>query len=178
MDLISKKYIKLNNKLHETNLLYGTSTIRYKKTILKIINDYKITEMIDYGCGKQLAKTFLPKNVTYFPYDPAFVELNTLPEPKDFLICTDVLEHIEPEYLDNVLLNICNLTNKICFLTIALRKASKTLPDGRNAHLIVKDKDFWLNKINIIFNKFNKFNIINTEYKKNDYINLILVKKL
>ena len=84
MDLISEKYIKLNNKLHETNLLYGTSTTRYTKTILKIINDYKITEMIDYGCGKQLAKTFLPKNVSYFPYDPAFTELNILPPPKDF----------------------------------------------------------------------------------------------
>jgi len=174
MNLISKKYIKLNNKLHETNLLYGTSTIKYEKIILKIINDYNITEMIDYGCGKQLAKKFLPKNVSYYPYDPAFPELSLIPLPKDFLICTDVLEHIEPKYLDNVLFNICNLTNKICFLTIALRKASKTLPDGRNAHLIVKNKDFWLDKINTIFDKFN---IINTEYKENDFINLILVKK-
>lgn len=173
MDLISDTYIELNYKLHSENKYYGTSAPNYKETICKIIKAYNIKELIDYGCGKQLAKTIIPKKVEYFPYDPAFPELNILPTPKDMLICIDVLEHIEPEYIDNVLKNISSLTNKVCFLTIALRKAKKILADGRNAHLIVEKKKYWLDKINIIFDSFK---IIDEEYKEDDYINLILVK--
>ena len=102
-DLFTTKYIELNNKLHITNKSYGTATILYKDIILNLLKKYNFSSIIDYGCGKQTAKNFLPANIKYIPYDPAFPELSKLPEPNKFLICTDVLEHIEPEYLDNVL---------------------------------------------------------------------------
>lgn len=173
--LISNNYKILNNKLHQTNKEYGSSTLRYKDIILDLINKYKFTSIIDYGCGKQIAKTFLPKEIIYIPYDPAFEELNKVPLPSEFLICTDVLEHIEPLYLDNVLKTINNITLKICFLTIALRPAKKILEDGRNAHLIIENRDFWINKIN---NNFKNFKIIKEEYKENDYYNLIIEKNV
>jgi hypothetical protein len=171
--LISKSYSQLNNILHKTNITYGCSTKKYKTIILNLINQYNFTSMIDYGCGKQTAKTFLPENIKYIPYDPAFKELNTLPEPNEFLICTDVLEHIEPEYLDNVLKSINDKTLNICFLTISLRPAGKFLSDGRNAHLIVENKEFWLNKID---KNFNNFKIINEEYLEKNYLNLVIKK--
>jgi hypothetical protein len=174
-ELISENYIKLNNQLHVLKGTYGCSTVKYKNIILELINKYNFTSVIDYGCGKQTAKTFLPENIKYIPYDPAFPELNILPEPNEFLICTDVLEHIEPEFLENVLKKINDITLNICFLTIALRPAKKILSDGRNAHLIVKRKEFWIDKIN---NNFNNFKIINEEYKVNDYLNLIIQKQL
>jgi len=174
MDLISENYKNLNLELHKSNEAYGRNTGLYKDYILKLINKYNFTSVIDYGCGKQSAKLFLPENIVYIPYDPAFEEFNKLPEPNDFLICTDVLEHIEPEYLDNVLKTINEKTKKICFLTIALRPAKKILSDGRNAHLIVESYSFWINKIN---NNFTNFKIINEEYKENNYLNLTIKKK-
>jgi hypothetical protein len=59
----------------------------------------------------------------------------------------DVLEHIEPDYLDNVLDHIQSLTEIVAFLTIHTGPAMKTLPDGRNAHLTQQDMDWWLPKL-------------------------------
>ena len=38
-------------------------------------------------------------------YDPAIPGKDSLPEPADIVVCSDVLEHIEPNYLLNVLVD-------------------------------------------------------------------------
>jgi hypothetical protein len=58
-----------------------------------------------------------------------------------------VLEHIEPELLDNVLDDLKRCALKGVFLTINMRPAYKTLADGRNAHLIQKPIEWWLPKL-------------------------------
>jgi len=62
------------------------------------------------------------------------------------VICTDVMEHIEPECLDDVIDDLKRVTNIVLVVNIALRPAKKTLADGRNAHLIVKDIEWWMGK--------------------------------
>jgi len=52
------------------------------------------------------------------------------------------LEHVEPDRLGNVLDHIRRLSGKGCYIVIATRPAAAILPDGRNAHLIVKDADW------------------------------------
>jgi len=54
----------------------------------------------------------------------------------DLVTCIDILEHIEPELLENVLLELKRLHGRLYFFTIHLGPAGKTLSDGRNAHLI------------------------------------------
>jgi hypothetical protein len=61
--------------------------------------------------------------------------------------CIDVLEHIEPECLDNVLDHIASLTEAVAFLSIHTGPALKKLPDGRNAHLIQEPAEWWLPKL-------------------------------
>jgi hypothetical protein len=80
-------------------------------------------------------------------YDPGIPADSALPAPADLVVCTDVLEHIEPEHLDAVLAHIFRLAQRAVFLQIALFPAKKTLPDGRNAHLIVQPANWWLDKI-------------------------------
>ena len=63
------------------------------------------------------------------------------------LISTDVLEHIEPVFLDSVLKDIHETFQKNAFLIIATSPAKKFLPDGRNAHLIVETPGWWKDKI-------------------------------
>ena len=56
------------------------------------------------------------KNVKYYPYDPVFPEYGE-PKEADLVCCIDVLEHIEPPYLKNVLQDLSKITNKIGFFT-------------------------------------------------------------
>jgi hypothetical protein len=68
------------------------------------------------------------------------------------VICTDVLEHVEPSYLDEVLRNIADKTNKLAYFVICCRPAGQNLPDGRNAHLIVQPHEWWEKKLLEYFN--------------------------
>jgi hypothetical protein len=64
-------------------------------------------------------------------------------------VALDVLEHIEPEMLDETLKTISNLFTKSCYLIVAAYPAKKYLPDGRNAHLIIESFDWWKEKLEI-----------------------------
>ncbi|MCI0564617.1 MAG: hypothetical protein MN733_39620 [Nitrososphaera sp.] len=101
----------------------------------------KTQDVLDYGCGKGLTAAGLP-----FPikeYDPAIEGKDTLPEPADVVLCLDVLEHVEPECISEVLDHLASLTKKVGIFNIALYPAMKTLADGRNAHLIVESAWWW-----------------------------------
>jgi hypothetical protein len=105
----------------------------------------KVT-VLDYGCGRgSLANALKPHRCQQ--YDPGVPGRDVLPKPSDVVVCTDVLEHIEPEKLDAVLDHILRLTGYFAHLVISTRPANAVLPDGRNAHLIVETPDWWLEKI-------------------------------
>ncbi len=86
------------------------------------------------------------KKFRYFAYDPAFLEYGT-PQPAEIACCIDVLEHIEPLYLNSVLQDLKKITKTIGFFTIHTGPAGKTLPDGRSAHIIQKPSSWWLPQI-------------------------------
>ncbi len=64
----------------------------------------------------------------------------------DLVCCIDVLEHIEPEFIDNVIKELSLITTNLGFYTIHMGPAGKVLADGRNAHLIQKPTSYWLEK--------------------------------
>jgi len=61
--------------------------------------------------------------------------------------CIDVLEHIEPDYLERVLDHLASLAEGVIFLSIDTGPAQKVLSDGRNAHLIQQPMSWWMPKI-------------------------------
>jgi hypothetical protein len=69
------------------------------------------------------------------------------PMPADLVCCIDVLEHVEHEFIDNVIRQLSEITVNFGFFTIATGPAVKSLPDGRNAHLIQKPSSWWLPKL-------------------------------
>lgn len=99
--------------------------------------------ILDYGCGRGTLKTAMP-DWDVREYDPGIIGKDGEPEVADLVVSTDVLEHIEPPLLDNVLTHIRWLARKGVFLNIALGPAKEILPDGRNAHLIQKPVDWWM----------------------------------
>ncbi len=63
------------------------------------------------------------------------------------MCCIDVLEHIEPELIDNVIAELARITTNLGFFSIHMGPAVKLLPDRRNAHLIQKPSSWWLPKL-------------------------------
>jgi hypothetical protein len=149
MQLITDEYKKLNEQLHEKSKLYGTSGVYYLDQVISILKELKTQDVLDYGCGKSTLAMNLP--FTIKQYDPAVPRYKQLPRPADLVVCTDVLEHIEPEMLDNVLQHIASLIIKMGFLVVSTMEARKHLPDGRNAHLIIQPRKWWLEKMNQYF---------------------------
>lgn len=149
MHLISNEYRKLNENLHNKNLTYGTSGHLYADHILTLSTKMNTKDILDYGCGKCTLSNNLPFSINL--YDPAIRKFSDDPAAADIVACTDVMEHVEPDLLDNVLTHIKSKTKRIVYFAISTRPAQKTLEDGRNAHLIVEGSLFWFSKINEYF---------------------------
>lgn len=148
--LISENYQKLNKELHEQNPNYGAGKAGYVPFVVELVGKYikerEIESVLDFGCGKGAAKEQVAQenpSVRVFGFDPAIEEFNAEPPACDIVFSTDVMEHVEPEYLEDVLKFIAGKTKHRAILIIATGPAQKSLPDGRNAHLIVENMDWW-----------------------------------
>ncbi len=79
--------------------------------------------VLDYGCGKGTLAEAVSFEIR--EYDPAIAGKDENPLPADLVICTDALEHIEPEYLDAVLVHIASLTRMAAFFVVHTGRAQK-----------------------------------------------------
>ncbi len=152
-ELISADYRRMNEQLHETRLDYGVGGGKHADTVKKV---YKIlakntefVSVLDYGAGKGYLAKALPFPIA--EYDPAVPGKTESPRPADLVVCTDVLEHIEPDRLRYVLGDLQRVVRQIGYFTIATGPARKTLPDGRNTHLIQKGLKWWKAKLSKYF---------------------------
>ena len=141
--LISDAYRAANARLHETLPYYGSYGGRHAEQVRALMSRRECRTVLDYGAGKGTLALAMP-DVPVTNYDP--VTFPDEPEPADFVACLDVLEHIEPECFKAVFWHFRSKLLKAGFLTIATRPAQKVLPDGRNAHLLVKPAEWWLPK--------------------------------
>lgn len=143
--MITDYYIEQNRQLHAEKDAYGASGWKRAEDVTHLRREFACETVLDYGCGKStLARA------VQFPmaeYDPAIPGKEALPAPADFVVCSDVLEHIEPEHLDAVLDHIKGLTRKLAYFVIHTGPAIKTLPDGRNTHLTQEPWAWWEAKL-------------------------------
>ena len=146
--VISAPYRDLQRQMHERPD-YGVASLHFAKFVKMVLDHFGLTSVSDYGAGKRhLARKLqeLGAKVSYTAYDPAFPEYGA-PQPADLVCCIDVLEHVEPECLDAVLDELKRITVNTGFFTVHTTPAAKTLPDGRNAHIILEPSEWWLPKI-------------------------------
>ena len=143
--LITEDYIAQNKALHVVSLEYGTGSIRWVDQVTKLCETIGTKDVLDYGCGKAaLVYRMRDEGYSVQGYDPALEPFAGRPEPADVVVCTDVLEHIEPDCINAVLDDLRDLTKKAAFFVVSTRPARKVLPDGRNAHLIQAHSNQWL----------------------------------
>jgi 2-polyprenyl-3-methyl-5-hydroxy-6-metoxy-1,4-benzoquinol methylase len=146
--LITENYRQLNQQLHGISNYGSNSRPAVYADISQFMAQNQFQTLLDYGCGKGE----LGKHLSAFNYDPCVPAFTKRPEvPFDIVACCDVLEHVEPELLDNVLRDIKSYAKRGIYFIISTKLAKKKLADGRNAHLIVKNKDWWLARLQQTF---------------------------
>jgi hypothetical protein len=148
--LISDDYRRQQEQLH-TNPNYGVASVGFAPLVAQVLDHFGARALLDYGAGKgrlgMALKQNMPRPLTIIHYDPAVPEWAARPAPCEFVACIDVLEHIEPPLLDNVLDDLKRVTAGVGMFTVHTRPAVKVLPDGRNAHLIQQPPAWWLPKL-------------------------------
>jgi hypothetical protein len=152
MKTISPEYAALNQQLHATCDNYGCKSKRHEQIVWRLMVKHGCNSLLDYGCGKgSLVKCF-EDNHPAIPtqgFDPGHPDYLDPPRPADMVVCTDVMEHIEPELVQSVLKDIQINARKAGFFVIALRPdTSKLLPDGTNPHKVIQDIGDWLMDFN------------------------------
>ncbi len=154
-NMITDEYKKQLQELHRKKK-FSNGLVKYPD-VKNFIELYQPTSLLDYGCSqgnliKQLKIDF--PNIDIDGFDPSVPEFEVIKKQLyDCIISNDVIEHIEPEVLDQTLKQMQELFKNYAWFIIACYPAKKLLPDGRNAHLIVESDEWWLNKIKNIFNK-------------------------
>jgi hypothetical protein len=150
MTLISDEYrdqlLKMRDPSHRPN--WGNGGQRHVDTIISIIDTYRIKSLLDYGCGHgmilaKINERLGPKAPALAGYDPGIPERSALPAPAELLVSTDVLEHVEPDLIENVGRHMRQLALRYAYINVHTGPANAKLPDGRNAHLIQKPAEWW-----------------------------------
>ncbi len=165
MSTISEDYRALQSALHAKGN-YGLAASQYGPTVLELLRVCAAKRLLDYGCGSKrslLMGMEMPLGVEYEGYDPAIPEYAQRPNPAGLVVCIDVLEHIEPVFLNNVLDELAQLCDPYGFFTIHTGPAGKFLADGRNAHLIQQGPSWWMPQIE------KRFDVLSTQPVPNGF---------
>lgn len=138
--------IEAYRKMHSSQPGYGAG-LRHYEYIALIIKSYGFKSALDYGCGKGRMADSLNASglVVCSKYDPAIESICTKPEERfDFVINTDVLEHVPKDLLDEVIGDFKVYSNTAVVIP-HLGKAAAVLPNGENAHCTILTPDEWSN---------------------------------
>jgi hypothetical protein len=167
--LVSNEYRELLEQKHIKDKGFWGGHIDSKiKFIYNYALEYNCNSILDYGAGSShfindINRLYPNHSFTINEYEPGRKELAKDPPTSDMTVCLDVLEHIEPEKIDNVLKHIYNKTNKIMYFTICTVLSYSTFPNGQNLHLIIENKDWWMKKLSKYFDFREEPHILTTE---------------
>lgn len=143
--LSSPTYLRVQRQMHREIPSYGTMGHHHVEAVAKIAEQLPAKTVLDWACGKGTLGKALSFPV--WEFDVAIPGKDIGPRPADLVLCMDTLEHIEESYLYNVLDELRRCTVKLCYATIALSPAKKVLPDGRNFHILLRPKEWWLEQL-------------------------------
>lgn len=148
---ISPEYVKEQARLHAEPRGYGGKGSKWAPAVAGLVAQFDAYSVLDYGAGRgtlaAALKALVPASVRISEHDPAVPRIAAHPTFADLVVTTDVLEHVEPKRLDIVLAHLKWLARKAVFAVIATRPSNKTLSDGRNAHLIIEQDAWWVERL-------------------------------
>ncbi|MGB0818370.1 MAG: methyltransferase domain-containing protein [Candidatus Puniceispirillaceae bacterium] len=151
---ISPEYQQLLQDYHQANIGWAKSGARFYERARELVAEHKPRSLLDYGCGKGVLVSMLnqsfPQLVTDL-YDPGVPEFDHDPVPADMVTCTDVLEHIEPEHIEQALYHLQALTKKVAYFVVHTGDCGHKLPDGRPAHILQRSQQWWMEKLTEVY---------------------------
>ena len=161
---MKKDYINQYRILHQNKKHYGMTSIKFYDQLLDIIKVNNFEKILDYGCGKSSLLDNIQDalNIKAFKYDPAIDMYSKLPNIKmDFVICTDVLQHVPLYDLDRVLTEISSFS-KNAFFNIRFTPYKTVLPNGEPANCTIYPPQWWKSMLE---KYYNRIEIVKSEDK-------------
>lgn len=157
---LKRNYGKLYQEYNDTHAKHfsGKMSSTQVREIANLVAWAKPDRILDYGSGK--GYQYLERRVHEqwggilpYCYDPGVIQLSKKPDGLfTGVICTDVMEHIDPvdvdPILDDIFASLYSVGPCFAYFHISTRPAGKTFPNGENVHLTVRPEDWWSKKLN------------------------------
>ena len=149
--LLSKEYkekiVAMHNKKKWGGAVAGGKVIEINKYM--ILSNAK--SVLDYGCGygafkRGVEQAFPDYKYKIYEYDPGIIGKDIDPPVCDSLICIDVLEHIEPDKIDDVLQHMYDKINNWAYINICCVQSFNAFADGTNLHVLIRPPEWWIRK--------------------------------
>lgn len=152
---LKRNYGEMYAKLHQDKPKYfsGKMSRGQIRAIAELIELVKPDRLLDYGSGK--GYQYLVRRVQDhwggllpYCYDPGVIQMARKPEGTFAgVICTDVMEHIDPADIDMILADLfasLHPTGPVfAYFHISVREAHKEFDDGENVHLTIQPPEWW-----------------------------------
>ncbi len=172
--LISKEYKEKIVAFHKKRGWGGPISKNVPSIVHKYMALSKANSILDYGSGCGLFKEKMDNQYpnakfNIHEYEPGIIGKDEDPPVCDATVCLDVLEHIEPDKIDNVLQHIYDKTNKWAYIMICCIPSHNTFPDGQNLHILQREPNWWLEKFKY---EWDMFDIISGKF-----LIVLLIKK-
>lgn len=113
-ELFTDAHIKAEAEKHLQSAEYGAGGHKYAENVMKLVKATGAVSVLDYGCGKGTLALSLPFPI--WEYDPAIDGRQESPRQADLVVCTNVLECVEPSHLDYVLQDLARCIGKVGYL--------------------------------------------------------------
>jgi hypothetical protein len=136
-DLITPEYKSILQNTHGQKWVW-TGDDQSNRVLCEWINDWvienNIRSLLNYGAGKSTFASHarslcgIPKTNNWEPGISGRDNPKVL-RPHQMVTCFDVVEHIEPEKIEDTIKFLSHLTTKICFVSIHTHEARKWLYD-------------------------------------------------
>lgn len=146
---ISKSYQKLVTEMRSRQPTWGNAK-RHAAPVLHelALLGIKTGTVLDYGAGTgafgKRIDEYSQGRIHVVNYEPGVAEWSVLEAgPYDAVVCTHVLEHIEPPLLAGTLDEIRERARFLIYIEVPHGPAMKILPDGRDAHLTQQGPAWW-----------------------------------
>lgn len=138
--------------IHENNPSYGSGPSPADLDAIREATASKVVRSaVDWGCGNSKALEKLWPDARRTLYDPALPGHEMIPRgPFDIGLCTDVMEHIPEEEIDDTLQKQSLVSADWLFI-IHKHPTHQRLPDGSNAHVSQHDERWWERRIKRFF---------------------------
>lgn len=150
--MITPKYKQLLQQKHSKKAWGGTGWKWIGHLVdLMIRRRWQKPTILDYGCGRSTFKEtmeWLMPHIPVYEYDPGIPGKDSLPVAMfDIVYCTDVMEHVEEQFVDPTLHQIASMARWGAFFVIDCQPSQSTLPDGNNAHVTIKPAQWWIDRL-------------------------------